>query len=438
MKQNLKITFLFLLITLFSFSQEKLFFYQGKAVSESFLNVRIENSNKTIKYLDFVDLKSKPRGYFWIAYRNIDSLLLNYETFIKTDTFYFETRSQTFGETIILADILRQESEDTMHVVDFHFVNGELFTIQKSVNDIKRKYISCSDTFIQIHPKSNLLKEEVMGLPLLEIQDSIFVFNNRKVEFLLTKSDYERKFYGYIGTFKDESYYKNTYFYNLIDEISTFDIKKESETFVDVFYDSSTFYFISQRYKTVNPPSGVPATYLYYGPHHKNTGKYFFNENKYSISKLNIQSSQIFKSLLCSNGFLGMLDIMEESRMDAYLLDSMLVVFNFNKSEINYYSNDIKMNTATLDIKDWWYRNEFHTDEVRKKGYFLFLKDYRQAIIEIDYLTAAVKEIPLLSNVQGLFHWEVNDGRLYILKKEYPSHWKRILYSYNINDARLE
>jgi len=426
-----------LIVSLFSFSQEKLFIYQGKAISESFLNVRIENSNETIKYLDFVDLEFKPREYFWIAYRNIDSLLLNYETYIKTDTFYFETRSQTFGETIILADILRQESDDTMHVVDFHFVNGELFTIQKSVNDIKRKYISHNDTFIQIHPKSNLLYEEVMGLPLLEIQDSIFVFSNKKVEFLLTKSDYERKFYGYIGTFKGKSYYKNTYFYNLIDEISTFDIKKESETFVEVFYDSSTMYFVSQNYLNLNPLRGLPK-YLFYKPPHQDAGKKFHKDKNTSIAKLDKNTAQVFKYLLGSNGFLGILSLLEESRMDAYLLDSMLVVFNFNKSEINYYSNDIKMNTASLDIKDWWYRNEFYTDEVRKKGYFLFLKDYRQAIIEIDYFTAAVKEIPLLSSVQGLFHWEVNDGRLYILKKEYPSHWKRILYSYNLNDVRLE
>ncbi|PWH82958.1 hypothetical protein [Brumimicrobium oceani] len=59
-------------------------------------------------------------------------------------------------------------------------------------------------------------------------------------------------------------------------------------------------------------------------------------------------------------------------------------------------------------------------------------------ILEIDYLTGETKEVPLLNGIHGLYHWEVNDGRLYILKKEFPTSWKRILYSYNINDVRLE
>jgi hypothetical protein len=73
-----------------------------------------------------------------------------------------------------------------------------------------------------------------------------------------------------------------------------------------------------------------------------------------------------------------------------------------------------------------------------KKGYFLFVKNRRQVIVEIDYLTATVNETPLLSGVHGLYHWEVNDGRLYILKKENPTSWKRILYSYNVNDIRIK
>jgi hypothetical protein len=323
-----------------------------------------------------------------------------------------------------------------MHVVDFHFVKGELYTIQKSVNNLKDKYLSYNEEYLFINPKATLLYDDLMGLPLLQIKDSIFAYANKRVVFLMLESAYKRKFNGYVGSYKDKSYFKSTYFYNLIDEISVYDKNNDSLKFVAVFHDSSTMYFVSQNHLSLNPLSGPPI-YLFYSASHEYAGKKYHKDKNTSIAHLNVHTAQEFKSLLGSNGFLGLLDILEESRMDAYLLDSMLITFDFNKSEMNSYLNDVKIKNAKLNLKNLWYRNAFFTDEIRKRGYFLFLKNRRQVIVEIDYLTASVTEIPLLSGVHGLFYWEVNDGRLYILKKDSPTSWKRVLYSYNINDVRI-
>jgi|SRR5690554_297965 len=130
--RNMKIqlTLFLILISLFSFSQEKTFLFNGRKINKSSLSVNIENTNQRIRYIEFEELEPKPMGYFWIKYKEIDSILFNYNRYLKTDSLLFESRNQLLEETIISADILRQESHDTMHVVDFHFVKGELYTIQ--------------------------------------------------------------------------------------------------------------------------------------------------------------------------------------------------------------------------------------------------------------------------------------------------------------------
>ncbi|WP_133122252.1 hypothetical protein [Brumimicrobium salinarum] len=433
---KLNFTTMFLFITIFSYSQEKTFYLQQKRVDKNSLKVRIEDQNLNLNYADFIELNPKPKGYFWISLKNLDSLLLNLETFVKTDTFYFEVRTQSFDETIIKADIIRKESHDTMHVVDFHFVNGELYTIQKSVNNLKNKYISTNNTNTIINSKAELLYSDILGLPIIEVRDSIFIYNKKKVEFLMVKNEYRARFHGFIGEYNEKYFFKNTFFYNLLDEISVYSKEIELETYIDIFYDSSSMHFVSQNYSNLSPLRGLPV-YLFYSPNHKFAGRKYHKHKNTSIANLDPETAQVFKFLKGSNGFMGLLGLLEESRMDAYLLDSMLITFDFNKSEINYYINEQKINSKKIELSDLWYRNEFYTDEVRKKGYFLFRKGNSQVILEINYLTAETKEMPLLSGIHGLYHWEVNDGRLYILKKENPTSWKRILYSYNINDIRI-
>lgn len=432
---NIKTTLLLLLISLLSYGQEKVVLYNGKPIRKSLLSVRFENTNQTLKYVEFEKLEPKPSGYFWINYKSIDSLLFNPSSYPKTDTLYFESRGLSFEETVISADILRKESHDTMHVVDFHFVKGELYTLQKSVNSLQRKYLVHDESYTLIDAKSSLLYDDLMGFPLLQIKDSIFTYANEKIEFLMLYKEYRQKFHGYIGSYKDKSYFKNTYFYNLISEVSVQDKKEQMETFIDIFYDSSAMYYVSQNYLAM---ANLPPVYLYYNGFQKNAGKKYHKDKNTSIANLNTKTAQIFKTLNGSGGFIGMLGLLEQSRMDAYLLEAMLITFDFNRSEINYYLDDVRIKSAKIELGNLWYRNTLYTDEVRKKGYFLFLKNTKQVIIEIDYLTAAVTEIPLLSGIHGLYHWEVNDGRLYILKKETPTSWKRILYSYNINDVRIE
>jgi len=325
---KIKTTLLFLLVSLFSFSQEKIFLFNGKIFNKSSLTVRIENTNQRISYIDFEKLDPKPIGYFWIKYQEIDSLVLNYNRFIKTDTFFFESRNQLLEETTITADLLRQESHDTMHVVDFHFIDGELYTIQKSVNSLQRKYLSHGETYTLINSKANLLYDDLMGFPLIEIFDSIFTYANEKLEFLMFYNEYRRKFYGYVGYYKDKSYFKNTFFYSLLDEISVYDKTEESETFIDVFYDSSSMYYVSQNYLAM---ANTPPVYLYYNGLQKNGGKKYHKDKNTSMANLNAKTAQVFKTLNGSSGFLGMLGLLEESRMDAYLLDSMLITFDFNK-----------------------------------------------------------------------------------------------------------
>jgi len=75
-------------------------------------------------------------------------------------------------------------------------------------------------------------------------------------------------------------------------------------------------------------------------------GKKYHKDKNTSIAKLNAKTAQVFKTLNGSGGFLGMLGLLEESRMDAYLLDSMLITFDFNRSEMNYYLDNIKFKTS--------------------------------------------------------------------------------------------
>lgn len=418
----------------FSLSQNKNFLNnQGDTISE-LVYIRFQNPDTTLLYSDF--FLSKIEDFtqtILILCENHKPKLINFHDFIKTDNHILDIDYQIINEVTVSSKAVRRESADSMHVVDFHFINGKLFTIEKSIYNHKIKFLCTNNECIEVDKNAKLIYKNLYNKVLVELKDTIYYLEDKKLIAFLDKRLYSQKFEHIVGQFKDNFYYKNRFFYGLIDEYSTYNLSQKIEHPLHLTYDSLTFKYISTHYFVITPQHNI---FLIYNDLHKNSGRKFRNLEGIQISNLNVISGQVFKYLYGSPEFVEMTSICEKSRSEAFILDSTLYIIDFNKRKLYSYIEQKLQSEIKIELQNEWYKNNFRIDELEKKAYFYFKTDIGPQFLEIDVLSGKSRFIHVPRSFSSFYHWEISNGRLYFLISDSSLEWQRVFYSVSIGDKR--
>lgn len=374
--------------------------------------------------------------YIQISAENFESFFISFHSFLDHDTIWLTPQVQYIQEVTVSESAIRRESHDTMHIVDFQFVNGQLITLQKSVHDIHAKFIGCGGLSIPVDNRTTLLHQRLENAALVRTRDSVYVFKGSRLEFLETYAAYARRFNHFIGQHKQTYYFKEPFLYRLIDAYSYYDLSTQEQQWSYISYDSSSFYFISQQFKTVpRKPSDIYFVYSA-GPR---SGQVFRNREKIQFSKPTVHALQVYRMLSGSPGFLRVLPILEPSRSEAYLLDSICCIIDFNRNRVCHYMHDSLLAEIPIpSLASFWYKSEFTVDAHTGKGYFLVKEGMEHAFVEINLYNGSTRRIRLPGFFNQVFHWEVSNGRLYFLVSNgNHTEWQRIFYSCVVGDPRL-
>lgn len=431
-----------IIVVQISYSQNKIFLNEEKEFVRSNISIQFQKPDTTLvfnnqeKYLFAKDsnqlIQLNCEGY--------NPTVISFSNFLLTDTIYFQFKTKSIEEFVVSSKAIRRESHDTLHIVDFHFVKGQLFSIRKSIRDIRRKYLCKDEECFEVNNSTQLIYNDLNNEQVVEIKDSIFLFDGNYLSFLEHKKTYYQKFSNFLGHHKNRYYYRGNFFYKLIDEYTCFNTDTEREIPTYITYDSTSMYFISQQYvKSIPQTTLTPPIFFRYKSGHRNQGEIFRNTEKIQISKPTIKTASTYKSLIGSPGLIQTLPILEKSRSEAYLLDSVLYVIDFNKSCLVAFSNGEYFSTLKLPLlENVWYRNQFSVDEKTKKCYFYVKEDNKHCFVELDLNNGAVRKVKSPDFYNSIYHWEVWDGRFYFLvSNDNKTEWQRVFYSYAIDDPRM-
>ncbi len=364
-----------------------------------------------------------------------EETLMYYHSFLTTDTIQLYRQANQIDEIIISSNPIRKESEDSMHVVDFHFINGKSVVLQKSIYHHKEKFICYENNCFHTNEKSKLYYHHINGQQVVEIKDSIFLFDGVILYPVESKLLYDLKLKSIIDSNDSLYYFKNNFFYELIDEYSCLDLENNKEKSLHLTYDSLSFIFIANFYKQF---ARTPPIFLYYKYPHRNANKKFTNQEKISIKNLNVETGQLFKYLAGNPGFVDQAAILEKSRSEACLLDSTFYIFDFNTKKVYAYHRDQLIQTISLNLKNEWYKNEYKLDETLKKAYFLFKTEEGLKLFEIDLNSGKSSFIEAPDALNSYHHWEISGGRLYFLKTNPDLDWQRKLFSISMDEFRTK
>lgn len=382
------------------------------------------------------DFVSNQHQFVQIRTNNCEPLYLPLSKLLAQDTIRIKCHVQLIEEVTVSESAIRRESHDTMHVIDFQFVNGQLITLQKSVHDIRAKFIGCGGFSIPVDNHTTLLHQRLDNGALIRTLDSVYLFTGSRLEFLETYEAYSHKFNHFIGQHGQTYYFKDPFFYHLIDAYSYYNVSTQEQRWNYISYDSSSFYFISQQFKTVpRTPSDIYFAYSM-GPH---SGLIFRNREKIQFSKPTIHSLPVYRMLSGSPGFLNVLSILEPSRSEAYLLDSICCIIDFNRNRLCRYMQDSLLAAISISsLSSFWYKSEFTVDAQTGKGYFLVREGMERLFVEINLYDGSTRRIHLPGFFNQVVHWEVSNGRLYFLvSDDKQTDWQRTFYSCVVGDPRL-
>jgi hypothetical protein len=419
----------------FSLSQNKIFLNnQGDTINE-LVHIRFQNPDTILLSSDFFLAKIEHYDQtIIISCENHKPKSIKYVDFMKSENHTLDIDYQFINEVTVLSKAVRKESADSMHVVDFHFINGNLFTIEKSIFNHKIKFLCANNECIEVDKNAKLVYKNLYNRALIEVKDSVFYLENKKLIAFLDKKQYLQKFDHLIGQYKDDFYYKNRFFYGLIDEYSSYNLRQKLEQSLHFTYDSLTCKYISSHYFVITPQHNI---FLVYNDLHQNAGRKFRNLEGIQISNLNAISGQVFKYLYGSPEFVEMTAICEKSRSEAFLLDSTLYVIDFNKRKLYTYIEQKLQSEIKIELQNEWYKNNFRIDELEKKAYFYFKTDIGPQFLEIDFLSGQSRFIHIPRSFSSFYHWEISGGRLYFLISDSSLEWQRIFYSVSIGDKRF-
>jgi hypothetical protein len=90
-----------------------------------------------------------------------------------------------------------------------------------------------------------------------------------------------------------------------------------------------------------------------------------------------------------------------------------------------------------LTLSNFQYKNKFASDYTDHKAYYYVKTNYKHKLLEVDLEDNLSRYLNFLENFKLVYHWEVDNGRLYFLINNGNLEWQRILYSYDVDNVRL-
>ncbi|MFT5581748.1 MAG: hypothetical protein ACI9G9_001007 [Psychromonas sp.] len=340
------------------------------------------------------------------------------------------TKTQIIQDVEVNLEVRKRVSDLAMHVVDFHFVKGELYTLEKTKTNLKYKIIRDSNVLNLVEPGAKIIRNEY-DFHFLQ-NDSVFVINNRETNYLRDLNAYIASQTNLVGKIDSTFFFHNTHFYRLIDEYTSLSHNDSLPVPFYQSYDEPSFEFLGSHY---NDPSHYIT--LHYNEFHPRFGKRYNCGKNFSMSQFNVEEGQVFKFLEGSTAFRSMVNILTPARTEARIFKNEFFVYDFTNCEVSSYD---KTNTRLSGfpipdiIEDYMHQSAF--DYPNNKSYYLLGKYGKYQFLEIDLNTRSYRLLKAPNNILNYYHWEVNDGQLYFLLSDGHLDWQRILYSIRIGDSR--
>lgn len=400
-------------------------------------NIKIEINDKKLtldKFCKWLKVKNNVDVECKIFYKGDFYTVETSKVLRKSDTIVLTPKKQHFDEITVSSSPFKKESLDSMHVVDFHFVNGKLYTMEKSVNQLNKKYVRYSNELYEVPRNTKFHYNDFSSDLLLSISDSIFTFSETGLSFFVRQMEWRKYFNGFRGNCGKNLVYNNHFFYGLIDEIVYYDREQKEEHAFYLTYDSTAFALISQQYRRFVPSGRSPATFLIYNHKSPRYGEKFLNTDRIKMSEPSLQTVSIFKTLSGNAGFIDMVTSYGfQSSCESYVKDDTLFIFDFNRNEMSIFLNKEMTKRKTIDVEYSSYKNIFRVDESKQKAYFLVQNHQEKKLLEIDLINGYNQLLDLPIYFDHFYHWDVNNDRLYFLlnNSETPD-WKRVFYSIKI------
>jgi hypothetical protein len=341
--------------------------------------------------------------------------------YFKDTLIYLSFKFQEIIEVEASFAKTQQISIDEMHVIQFHFNNGKLYTMEVASHKPKIKYLCSLDTCILVHPNGTLRFENIAGGIFYNANDSVYFENFKSIQATLcSKLKFDNDFHGFIGSIGEVSFFKESYFYNLINCYSS--IEKDHVNDLAMVFDSANFQYIANQYYNVTERRDIKLRYT--SPHPK-AGKIFHNEENIWIGGMDKKGLQTFKYLTGSSAFLKLIAGMRLARSEGILLDSVLFVFDL-QSFIYTTKYGIK---TDFNLDQMEYKNHFSIDNTLKRVYFHFKKNGEDFILMVDPLNVVEKAYKAPIALSTIYHWECDNGFFYYLIANDPNtDWKRTLF----------
>lgn len=341
-------------------------------------------------------------------------------------------RQQTLPTVNISSSLVKRESATNLHIIDFHIINSDLYTLRNEINKPQVKYLCKNDSCFLVDKKVKIHHKDFNNQLIVMLKDSVYLLGKTSLEPIESLVNYEHFLEQLIGNSADYIYFKSTFFYQLIDEYLSYTLTNNEFNTLHLTHDSASFFFLAQHYKNINNKIFLRYTY----PHLK-ADKYFLNTEKIKISKLNKDTGQLFKMLKGSPAFESMTNILEKSRSEGMLIGDIFYINDFNRYELLSIKNNQLLKCEKMKVDNFQYKNKFACDYSTHKSYFYVKTNYKYQLLEINLEMNTNTYLNFLENFKIVYHWEVANGRLYFLINNGNLEWQRILYSYTVDDPRL-
>jgi hypothetical protein len=239
--------------------------------------------------------------------------------------------------------------------------------------------------------------------------------------------EFDNHLVGFIENHNNNLYFKEVHFYKLIDKYVKYNRNNKIQENIALVFDSNSMSFIGNHYY-VNSTNIQRYVQMTYTNNHPRAGEVFHNIEKIWFRGIDEEGLKTLDCLKGNYGFKKQLDIVHRSESIGCLFNEDFYIFNFNHS---VYSSSNNKQNRPFNKQNGIFLDAYSKDEATKNKIYFFMKNTnKHYLLMCDIEKKTEKNIEIDIPLSTVYHWEINNGKLYYLVITDPlTDWKRTLYS---------
>lgn len=395
---------------------------EGQDLSR-FAKLELQPSKDTLSFKDY-NLDYDTDSVVLSVPGYISARMANYD-FWDVETIVLQREDQLIEEVVAAYKLLQRESHETEHVVDFYFLNGQLYQLKKDTRKLKVKLMCIDDSCFEVPIQTKLTYTQWKRDPLVEIDNQIQILRQNGFEdfgSINQLNDLKQ----IIGEDEKNYYLRYSYFYGLINEYAVKPKEGGERMPIALIYDSSSFDFLAKHH--YNPARGVE---LYYSHKHPNGGG-LARQGEVNFKYPGFADIEDMRNLHGNEAFLEMVDILEKASSEGIVLEKGLMIANFTQ-EYLLINDGENWDVVPIELNGLDYQGSYRLDPERNKAYFAMKKGLNNRVMEIDLSDFTTRVIDPKFRAGAVKQWGVRGGRMYYLVMDPLNGWQRILYSNDLS-----